>query len=122
MDVGRTLLMLLRVGAGVQLVLGIAFWTGHWTGAIPAHQTIGVVFVILLWALALTALMQRANIGLALFAILWGVVIAGLGFAQRQILVGDMHWIIRVAHLVVSLAAMPIAERLGRRPLGRATS
>ena len=114
MGIARWALMLMRVGAGLQVVLGIGFWTGHWAQAIPAHRTIGVVYVLLLWVLAVVAMIRRANTGLALFAIVWGLAIAGLGFAQQQILVGSSHWIVRVAHLVVSLAAMPIAERLAR--------
>jgi hypothetical protein len=46
------------------------------------------------------------------FGILWGLAIAGLGFMQQGILVGDLHWIIRVLHLVIGVAAMPIAEKL----------
>jgi hypothetical protein len=114
MVIAKWVLMLIRLGAGVQVVLGIGFWTGHWAPAIPAHRTIGVVYVVLLWVLAVVAMIKRANIGLALFAIAWGVAIAALGFTQQQILVGSSHWIIRVVHLVVSLAAMPIAERLAR--------
>jgi hypothetical protein len=104
----------MRLGAGLQVVLGIGFWTGHWASAIPAHRTIGIVYVFLLWVLAIVAMVRRANFGLALFAIAWGLAIAGLGFTQQQILIGSSHWIVRVAHLVVSLAAMPIAERLAR--------
>jgi hypothetical protein len=107
--------MLMRLGAGVQVVLGIGFWTGHWATAIPAHRTIGVVYVLLFWVLAVTAMIRRSHIGLALFVIVWGVAIAALGFTQQQILVGSSHWIIRVAHLVISLAAMPMAERLARQ-------
>jgi hypothetical protein len=114
MNVARVCLMLMRLGAAIQLILGIGFWTGHWTQLIPAHRTIGVIYVVLLWVIALFALVKRANIGLALFAIVWGVVIAGFGFAQRALLVGDLHWIIQVLHLVIALSAMPIAERLAR--------
>ena len=114
MNVARLSLMLMRLGAAIQLILGIGFWTGHWTGAIPAHRTIGVIYVLLLWVLAVLALIKRADIGLALFAIVWGVVIAGLGMMQQTLLVGDLHWIIRVLHLVIALSAMPIAERLSR--------
>ena len=115
MNVARLCLMLMRLGAAIQLILGIGFWTGHWTSAIPIHRTIGVIYVVLLWVLALIALVKRTDVGLALFAIVWGVVIAGLGMAQRTMLVGDWHWIIRVLHLVLALSAMPIAERLARR-------
>jgi hypothetical protein len=114
MNVARLSLMLMRLGAAIQLILGIGFWTGHWVAAIPLHRTIGIVYVVLLWVLALLALVKRANVGLALFAIVWGLVIAGLGFAQTTLLVGDLHWIIRVLHLVIAVSAMPIAERLAR--------
>src|SRR4051812_16935584 len=116
MDFRRVVLVLLRIGAGVQIILGIAFWTGHLAPAVPVHRTIGVLFVLLLWTIALAGIAKRANIGLALFAIVWGLVIAAIGFTQQRILVGDSHWIVRVIHLLVSLAAMPIAERLARNP------
>jgi len=115
MNVARLSLMLMRLGAAIQLILGIGFWTGHWINAIPVHRTIGVIYVLLLWVLAVLALLKRADVGLALFAIVWGVVIAGLGMTQQTILVGSLHWVIRVLHLVIALSAMPIAERLSRR-------
>jgi len=114
MNVARLCLMLMRFGAAIQLILGIGFWTGHWITAIPIHRTIGVIYVLLLWVLAVLALLKRADVGLALFAIVWGVVIAGLGMMQQTLLVGDLHWIIRVLHLVIALSAMPIAERLSQ--------
>jgi hypothetical protein len=106
--------MLMRLGAAIQLTLGIGFWTGHWINAIPVHRTIGMIYVALLWILAMLALVKRANMGLALFAIVWGVVIVALGMTQQTILVGSLHWIVRVLHLVIALSAMPIAERLAR--------
>jgi hypothetical protein len=115
MNVARISLMLMRIGAAIQLILGIGFWTGHWTTAIPAHMGIGMIYVVLLWIIAIVALVRKENVGLAVFAIVWGVVIAGLGMAQRTMLVGDLHWVIRVLHLVIALSAMPIAERLARR-------
>ena len=116
MNVARLCLMLIRLAAAIQLILGIGFWTGHWMTAVPVHRTIGVIYVVLLWILAVLALFKRANVGLALFAIVWGVVIAGFGMAQQTILVGDLHWVIRVLHLIIALSAMPIAERLARSP------
>lgn len=114
MNVARISLMLMRVGAAIQLILGIGFWTGHWASAIPVHRTIGVVYVVLLWVIAVLALVKKSNVGLAIFAIVWGVVIAGFGMAQQTLLVGDLHWIIRVVHLVIAVSAMPVAERLAK--------
>jgi hypothetical protein len=55
-------------------------------------------------------------VGLAAFAIAWGLLVAGVGMTQQGLLPGDLHWIVRVMHLVIGLAAMPIAERLAGSP------
>jgi hypothetical protein len=112
MTPSRVLLILLRALAGIQVVVGIGFWTGHWSGAVPYHRAFGVLFVLVLWAIASIALAGRRNVGLAIGAIVWGMLIAGLGMSQQRILIGDLHWIVRVTHLAISLAAMPLAERL----------
>jgi uncharacterized integral membrane protein len=107
--------MLMRVGAGVQVVVGLGLWNGRWYSLVDAHRTVGIVYVLLLWVLAIIALVQRRSVKVALFGIVWGFVIVALGFAQQGILIGDLHWIVRVVHLIVGLAAMPIAERLAPR-------
>ena len=113
MKLTGVLLTLLRIAGTVQVILGIGFWTGHWFAAIPVHETNGVLFVCLLWALAAVALVRRRAVGLALFAIVWGFAIAMLGFSQHLILAGSgWHWVVRVVHLAVGIAAMPIGERL----------
>jgi hypothetical protein len=104
--------MFMRAAATVQVILGIGLWTGNWTGLVNIHMLIGVLFVLALWGIAGMALSQRRSVGLAVFAIVWGLVVAGFGMTQRGMMVGDMHWVIRVLHLIISLAAMPMAERL----------
>jgi hypothetical protein len=109
----KLLLLLMRIGAGIQIVLGTGFWTGHWYAAVPVHMTNGIVYVLMFWTLATIALFQRRHVGLALFSILWGAVIAMLGFTQQGILAGsDWHWVVRVVHLSIGWSAVSIAERL----------
>jgi hypothetical protein len=113
MRLAKPLLILLRVLALVLVVLGVGFWTGHWIGLIPLHRSLGVVFVLTLWAIAIIALVNgTSRRGLAAFAIVWGVVIAALGMAQQRILVGDFHWVVRLLHLGVAMYAMHIAAVL----------
>ena len=115
------LLMFMRIAALVQLVVGIAMWTGHWYSLVDVHRTIGVLFVLALWVIAIVALAQRRSAGLAAFALLWGLVVAAVGFMQQGMLIGDLHWIVRIAHLVIAMASLPIAERLAPKP-ARATA
>jgi hypothetical protein len=112
MGVSRALLMFMRLGALVQIIVGVGLWTGHLYTLVDVHRTVGMLFVLALWGIAVIAMAQRRSVGLAAFGVAWGVLVAGLGFAQQAILPGDYHWIVRVLHLVIGLASMPIAERL----------
>ena len=116
MSLSRKLLMGMRVGAGLQVLVGIALWMGYWSSLVNVHMLIGVVFVLLLWTIAGIAISHRQSVGLAAFAIAWGLLVAGVGMTQQGLLPGDLHWIVRVMHLVIGLAAMPIAERLAGSP------
>ena len=119
MAVSRGLLMFMRLAMLFQLAIGIGLWTGHLYSLVNVHRTVGVLFVLALWVIAVLAMVYRRAIGLAAFALAWGVLVAGFGFMQQAILPGDYHWIIRVLHIVIGFAAMPIAERLVAEP-GRA--
>ena len=117
MRVPFLLLMFMRIGALVQVTVGIALWTGNWYGLVNVHRTVGVLFVLALWTIAVIALAQRRSAGLAAFAIFWGLLVAALGFMQQGILIGDYHWVVRVLHLVIGMASLPIAERLAPKPV-----
>jgi hypothetical protein len=107
--------MLVR-GLGVILILlGITFWSGHALNLVNLHMAIGVLFVLSLWVLAGLAGAVHLPIRLVLLGVLWGVVVLWLGMVQRTMLVGSMHWIIRVLHLLVGLAAMGVGDSIGRR-------
>jgi hypothetical protein len=117
MKPSRVLLLLLRIGVAFQVIIGIGLWTGHMGKYVGLHQNGGMVFVLLLWAIAVVAISKRDHVGLAIVAILWGVLVAALGMTQMRLLPGNLHWIVRVAHLLIGLAAMPIAERLAKDPV-----
>jgi tetrahydromethanopterin S-methyltransferase subunit E len=108
----RILFLLLQIAATLQVVVGIAMWTGHWYSLRGMHMAVGVSFVLMLWAIAIMALVQRRRIPVALLALAWGVVVVAVGITQQGLLPGDLHWIIRVLHLVIGLASMPLAAML----------
>ncbi len=113
MRVSRILLVFMRAAMAVLVILGIGFWTGHWANLMNVHMAIGALFVIALWVIAGIAAAHTRPSGLVALGFIWGVVVLALGMTQQRILIGDLHGIIRVLHLAVGIAAMPIAERLG---------
>ena len=112
MGASHVLLIFMRIAMAFQIIVGIGFWTGHWFGLVPLHMATGILFVLAFWAIAIIALVQRRATGLAVFSLLLGLVVVALGMTQQSILIGDLHWIVRVNHLVVGVASMPFAERL----------
>jgi hypothetical protein len=110
-------LWIVRISGTVQLVLGALFWTGHAYQYLPVHIINGIVIVLTLWTAAVLALVARTRRGLAVFGLLWGLALPAFGLEQAGILAGSMHWIIRVTHLLMGLAAMGIAGTLGQAVL-----
>jgi len=107
-------LWIVRVAGTLQLVLGALFWTGHAYSFLPLHIISGISIVLTLWTVAVLALIARTHRGLALFGIAWGFALPAFGMQQATMLVGSMHWIIRVLHLLMGLAAMALAGMLGQ--------
>ncbi|HEY3060999.1 MAG TPA: hypothetical protein VGL99_18705 [Chloroflexota bacterium] len=107
--------MVIRVDALILVTLGVLFWTGNAFNLIPVHMLLGILLVLSLWALAILGWRGGAPVGLALGAIVWGLVVVWLGLNQDSLVPGDLHWLIRVLHLLVGLAAIGLAEMLGAR-------
>jgi hypothetical protein len=95
----------------VQLTLGILFWTGHARSLVPVHMAIGSLFVLSLWGLAALSRRQGAPLGLVWAAVVWGLLLAIVGMTQMRILVGPLHWIVQVGHLLMAMIAMAMGGR-----------
>jgi hypothetical protein len=104
-----------RALALLQIGLGVLFWTYNALNLIQLHMLIGLVVVLALWVLAGLGLRAGVHPGLTSAAFAWGILVIALGMTQTQILPGDLHWIVQVVHLGFGLAALGLAEVLGRR-------
>jgi hypothetical protein len=104
--------MLLRVLGLIMIVLGLLFWTGNALNLIGLHMLLGIIVVLLLWALAIMAARSGISLGLVALGSAWGLIVVALGMTQNQLLPGDAHWVIKVLHLLVGIIALGIAERL----------
>jgi hypothetical protein len=113
-----------RVAGLVQILLGALFWTGNALTLIPLHILVGIVLVLALWTLAFLASRAGVSPGFVVVVVLWGLLLPIFGLTQDSILGGSAHWLIRVLHLLVGLAAIGQAEGLTQRikqaPGGRA--
>jgi hypothetical protein len=104
--------MLVRIAGAAQIILGLLIWFGIGASLVQLHTAIGGIFVLALWIVAVIALFILPSRGLAFLALIWGALVLWLGMAQTTLMLGSMHWIVRVVHLLVGLAAIGLGERL----------
>jgi len=102
------------IGA-IMIALGLLFWTGNAVALLPLHMLLGVALVLMLWIIAVMALVARTNPALALIALVWGLIAPILGITQFQLLPGSLHWIIQALHLLVGIIAIALANILARQ-------
>ncbi len=111
--------MVVRILGSIMIILGLLFWTGNALALIPVHMMVGLVLVLTLWTVGGLAARSGEQPGLVALAIAWGFVVPILGYTQDSLLPGPAHWLIQVAHLLVGLTAIGLAETLARRGLIR---
>lgn len=111
--------MLVRLLGVLLIALGILFWSGNALTMTPLHMLAGILLVLSLWTLSVLAARSGEHPGLVGLAVVWGLIVPILGLTQAGLLPGPLHWIIRVLHLLVGLAAISLSEVLARRTLPR---
>lgn len=103
-----------RLTGGIQVVLGLIFWSGHAPSLVPLHMLIGTVFVLALLTLAGTAAWARLRAMPVVLSIVLGLLVLLFGITQARLLPGPAHWVVKVVHLLIAIVAMGVAARLGR--------
>ncbi len=111
----RITIMVLRVVVLLALVLGLLLWFGVEGVLIPIHMLLGILVVLALWVLGGFAFTIKGGVGLGIGAIVWGLIVLLFGLNQRTILVGNLHWLIQVIHLLLGLGAAGLGEAIAGR-------
>jgi hypothetical protein len=106
----KILIMLVRALALVSIVLGVLIWTGRMPNLLGSHMALGFTITLLIAILAVLALAKRA-FPLGVLGIIVAVALPWIGL--RQFPLSFMHLgAIQLAHILVVIAALGIAERL----------
>jgi hypothetical protein len=104
--------MVIRVIGLLQLILGIAVWTGNADFLIMFHILLGSVLTVALWVLAYQASRAGVSQWLVILAVVWALVLPIWGLAQEHILPEAYNWIAQVLHLLSGVGAVGLAEIL----------
>ena len=101
-------------GIGTQLQ-GWLNWIATSTGFIFTHMLLGIIFALLLLALSLIELLTGRMRLLGASGILYTLILTVLGFTQTGLLVGPMHWLIQMAHVVIGFGALVLVQVISVR-------
>jgi hypothetical protein len=110
----KFLLNLVRLLFVVQLIMGVLIWMGQGASFANAHTGLGLLFCVLVVALAVVGKAAGAPKTLTWVVILWAIVTVVVGAGQRRLLVGDTHWLIQVVHLGLGLGMAAQSERIAK--------
>jgi deazaflavin-dependent oxidoreductase (nitroreductase family) len=123
----RLISLLSRVALMVTLGLGLVFWLAQlfvWSGLLVLlaqigfpgiHEWFGTLGVLGLLILGSVAVFTKGSRLLGTGSMLYAVLVPVFGLTQTLLLVNDLHWLIRLAHLLVGIGAMVLVLRVERR-------
>ncbi|MEO8956001.1 MAG: hypothetical protein ABI396_18470 [Ktedonobacteraceae bacterium] len=112
---------ILRIGVLLAIILGILLWTGNFDAIRPIHMLIGIIVVLALWTIGLAQGFQKGgSFGLATATFVVGLALVIVGLYQDFWLIGSLHWIIQVIHLLLGLSTIGLGEMIAGRTRRRA--
>jgi hypothetical protein len=111
-------IMLLRIAsvvlsfAGVlALILGVAHWLGAAVNLITMHMLLGLLSIGALWVIGIAqALSKGGSWAIAALSLIVGALTLLLGWNQTTLLVGDLHWLIQVGHVLSGVFTIGIGH------------
>jgi hypothetical protein len=114
-----TLQWVVRLCGAVQLVLGALIWFAPGRNYLPLHLLTGTLLVLALLTLAMLGLRSTVRWPLAVFTMLWSLALPAFGFPHANVLIGPLHWIIRMTHLMMGIVAIALSETIAKQILQR---
>lgn len=105
--------MVVRLVAVISIVMGILIWQGSGLQLLGAHIGLGFLVTLCLLVLGIIALMRRQT-ALGIVGIVLALLLPYAGFKQFPLAFGTFG-LAQIAHVIVVLAALGVAESLNGR-------
>jgi hypothetical protein len=98
------------------LLLGLLLWSDRASNLGPLHMLLGLLVVVTLSVIGIGQVFTHSGSWfMAACAVIIGGLVLGLGLIQTSLMVGELHWIIRVVHLILGLTAIGIGHMAAAR-------
>ena len=113
-----------RIIATIAALVAVAFGMGTYTHAdfTDIHMLFGLIVALALLILAVITVFSSGLRRLGAIGIVYAFIVPIFGVTQQMILVGDLHWLVETAHLVVGFGALALIGAIGERFTRRKTA
>jgi len=105
---------ILRIAGTVALVLGLLIWTLQ-LNSINIHMLFGLLVTISLLVISFLAVFSRGLRVLGSIGIVYAFILPLLGLNQDTLLIGNLHWLIQIMHMLVGIGALAYAGIISTR-------
>lgn len=110
--------MVIRIASAVltlagllALISGSLFWMGLPLNLMTLHMLLGFLAVAALWTIGLAqAIVNGGSWVIAGCAVLVGTLTIILGFYQSSLMIGALHWIIELTHLILGILTIGLGH------------
>jgi hypothetical protein len=110
----RTIQWIAGIAGLIALVLGLLFWIAN-LDFINIHMLLGILVALSLLILGIVGVFTKGLRVLGVIGIVYAPLMLIFGLRQATLLVGNLHWLIQTAHLLVGLGALALIGIIGTR-------
>lgn len=109
--VARTLRWLAYIAGLGAVLLGVVIWITD-ADIATLHMTFGITLALVIIILSILSFFYQGLRISATAGILYALFIYAFGRMQALVLDGNLHWLIRIVHLIFGLGAIAMANRM----------
>ncbi|HEV7236046.1 MAG TPA: hypothetical protein VGN15_07700 [Ktedonobacteraceae bacterium] len=112
----RTIQIIAGVAGLGALTLGLLFWIAN-IDLLNIHMLLGLIVALTLLVMSIIAVSTRGMRIWGIVGIIYAVIVPIFGLRQATLLIGDLHWLIQVLHMLVGIGAIVLTGIMGTRYL-----
>lgn len=109
---------ILQIIAGIAglaaLTLGLLFWIAN-IDLINIHMLLGLIVALALLVMSIIAVSTKGMRIWGIVGIVYAVIVPIFGMRQAFLLIGNLHWLIQTAHMLVGIGAIVLTGIMGTR-------
>ena len=112
----RGLQWLSRLVGACELTLGLVIWFVG-VSSVKVHIGLGIAVTLMLVIISVIGLTLKETRLLGVVGIVYACILPVFGFVQLGLLMGSLHWLVQLLHLIIGVGSIGVIHLIGGRYL-----